>query len=966
MKKSRSTGTLNTITISLGVDSAPQLRESHKRRGGPLYRANAHHSYSHVEQHMADDSDESIKLLNYRKQFEDDTLRDAFQDEEGAGDYGAEAEDEDLPVKRLLPDDIYSILYTANLCGRGFVFALMVFLMQSCFLILLAANLYDVTGKPNETNGVENRMNVPAGVEAVVIVAQMMGMFMTVMMMCNNGDFLQGVTQLAEGYDSGLQEVSNNATRARWLATGIARILSGLLFSFLSFVLMMTSKDVLNVFLNLTGLHFLQDIDNIGFQVASLGLIGRQAKLDCEHVQGLTHYTPTELKQRVVNYRLGFIGLLSCAMVGCWGYFAYEQLHRQYVCHHLYIQFGDGIFPHYAYYSGIFTLQKDKMLASARPVYVDATGELRVGWCKAEKTWTIYNTTKDDNSNNDACTFVFKSSKSDSFDVMEVAELTWYVADPGLGEVPVDRLGVFCFDCGNDREYCSEGTFCNQEAKEKKCEKTENPTVGIRNEEAFPSCRLYGADRTTIAGIASSSMASLLREVFRPLDNATKFNGMPIQAVDYFDKLPAGVDIWFSHSEGILHEFSAKGDETWEVLVNAAREYAPEIFNDDGYDVDTTKILEARVVSKFVLFTGRRYVVFGLGEGKVSKLKWADFADWLYRETRTIPQVLNRIRTHEHSKQHLPLFFSSPVDFGKPSYAVEPTSVTWYRAKKSKDPILGYEADESQPLDVSMQCLECDDITDPCRNDQVCISGYDTHSFQGVETFNRCACSPFFDGAKCEYALGCLEMDELCFNGGTCDVTTNTCACKIGFDGNLCQYYHPPPNEPINEIDLAAALDGDGDDDDDNDLLAKYMEGINDSSYARTNKLCLGIERTEGGLYCDCFVEEEDPICRPYESAPEPYCCEDQATCNHCAENGCLDENCVQADAYPDFDQMSQTFQEYCESDGAFFCDQIPPNGSPDVGTSSPSSAESPGLASATEETNSTSTTTTSNSTGRH
>jgi hypothetical protein len=69
---------------------------------------------------------------------------------------------------------------------------------------------------PDKTNGTSNLAKVPAGVEVEVIFSQLLGIFMTAMIMANNGDAVRGITLFMEGYQDDIKDVLPNATRFRW------------------------------------------------------------------------------------------------------------------------------------------------------------------------------------------------------------------------------------------------------------------------------------------------------------------------------------------------------------------------------------------------------------------------------------------------------------------------------------------------------------------------------------------------------------------------------------------------------------------------------------------------------------------------------------------------------------------------------------------------------------------------------
>ena len=95
------------------------------------------------------------------------------------------------------------------------------------------------------TNGVENRLKMPAGVDYTVTFSQFLGLVLTVILMANDGDAMQGMSRLVEGYEKDIQYNSPNATCFRWVVSGMWQTYNGLMFVVLSFILTMQSTDVI-------------------------------------------------------------------------------------------------------------------------------------------------------------------------------------------------------------------------------------------------------------------------------------------------------------------------------------------------------------------------------------------------------------------------------------------------------------------------------------------------------------------------------------------------------------------------------------------------------------------------------------------------------------------------------------------------------------------------------------------------
>ena len=71
------------------------------------------------------------------------------------------------------------------------------------------------------------------------------------------------------------------------------------MFLVVNFILTLQSADVLEIVLNLTGLVFLQEIDDLGFHFASLGILGEGLKYDCDHVLNMKQVMPKAMRNRI-------------------------------------------------------------------------------------------------------------------------------------------------------------------------------------------------------------------------------------------------------------------------------------------------------------------------------------------------------------------------------------------------------------------------------------------------------------------------------------------------------------------------------------------------------------------------------------------------------------------------------------------------------------------------------------------
>ncbi|CAB9518962.1 expressed unknown protein [Seminavis robusta] len=316
------------------------------------------------------------------------------------------------------------------------------------------------------------------------------------------GDIVVGGSRLLEGYDDGILHDMPNATFLRWcadglcwirfncsftcsvtegdliiqpsassfcrLVTGLVQCLVGVVLVFDSFMLSMQSTTVIDLVLNLTALYFIQEVDEIAFALADMGILSSQIQADCEKDKNLKQVSPPEFIARCT------------------------------------LQFGDAFLPEMAYYSGQFHHQGFGWSDSEndRVTYIDDTGKLKLAYCNSATAWTISWVENGSSS----CNYIFKSSNTDTFDVAEVAEVdNWVVKTNTTGDVPVDWLKLVCNDF--TPELCNEAYgICKVDnstgSKLNKCECKSKDRQGL-NCDLPVTCRYFDLDARTSDGLAA-------------------------------------------------------------------------------------------------------------------------------------------------------------------------------------------------------------------------------------------------------------------------------------------------------------------------------------------------------------------------------------------------------------------------------------------------------------------------------
>jgi hypothetical protein len=493
----------------------------------------------------------------------------------------------------------------------------------------------------------------------------------------------------------------------KFVLAGVLQMTVGAFMIIDLFLLMMTGSDVLGMCLNFAALHFVQDIDDVCFVVASMGLLGEtiQREVHCTSFQSphpplrpylvLTVFCVANVFLYLQQTRLGVGDIMVAAyikkrtvwlrrvlytvlLITLYSWFfviASWQMNGKFMCYTILVQFGDAYEPELPFLSGQFIAKRRQ---NDRPVYVDRTKTLKLRYSGSQKAW-VFKPIDASNKTN----ILIKSSETKSFDVLSVANLPWF-QNTAEGFVPVDWLTLRNHECNedtcpHDRGSCDDGNNCV----------CREEYIGENCQLDAPNCRWYGLDLRTKSSLVN---------------------------------IPGGA--FFLENEFIE--------------LSESRLYGRKIYVPTNHGVDLS-------VEHFVFFNGRRWMIMS-SLMKNSTLTVQDFEEALNR-TDTSSLDINKLRlltNYENQSLYKPTFFSSPVDLGTPSWTFDISSVTWVFAVedigKSKHSHFSgrgwYRPDDDSPLSAKFICSECSNKTHDgkgnCQKDGVC--GQDGY----------CSCLPFF------------------------------------------------------------------------------------------------------------------------------------------------------------------------------------------------------------------------------
>jgi len=397
-----------------------------------------------------------------------------------------------------------------------------------------------------------------------------------------------------------------------------------------------------------------------------MGLITRRVQRDCERIADIR--IKKRMTRRLNIYRRIFLFGLMVGLYSFYFLVAGWQWSGRFMCQSVFVQFGDDWNKEWPHYSSVFTTPSTNMLdrTEGRAVYIDPTNTIKIAYCYGEGAWTI-SYLMDNHCDN----YFIKSTPTYSFDIMDIAHREWFAQTDDLGEVPMDFLSVSCNDC-NDALCSEEQGVC----VDNKCVCNEN-RLGLNCEfwdDDEHLCEFMALDRRTKGDIGALSFASVfMRKTYRRL--IVTREGYTIE--DFYNRP----------------------------------------FYISAYTPDRTKI------ETFIIFSGYRWIMFGLPQEVPRTLTITEFEDLLV-ETEANEQPLEALKRISRLPGFKALFFSGPTQYETRSHDVDPLTARWVLASISEkeNKVTGAYADIDAPVSASFLCTKCDNETNPCLNDGVCGS----------------------------------------------------------------------------------------------------------------------------------------------------------------------------------------------------------------------------------------------------
>ncbi|CAJ1945940.1 unnamed protein product [Cylindrotheca closterium] len=366
----------------------------------------------------------------------------------GSGEFTDEPKTEENIFE--LPKDVYSFMATYSWKSNPFWLALIVvFGLQFVLLFLLLANQTDFQS--------DNPLQLPENVEISVRVSQVLLM---VIAMFQQDDLLVGIETLVEGPPLVFlgKEKFKHLSRIQWNISCLIRMATGILGLLAAFILSIQSSTVFDVVLNVLGVEFVSNLDNVAFDLACKGYFGRYAKIATQDVSEATFHREKHQAwiKRVLHIIIA-LSVLSLILAGLVFIF-YRQDSNFLSIREIQVQFDDDIVPFLGLFSGCYTAVENSRLryfGDRRLFYVQDGFPQggKFGFCSSfdngESGWTFFV----GDFRNPCGSYLMRSEDTQTFSILEAAEtLEWFTAgeeEEPVGHIEISEMTNRADDCGH-------------------------------------------------------------------------------------------------------------------------------------------------------------------------------------------------------------------------------------------------------------------------------------------------------------------------------------------------------------------------------------------------------------------------------------------------------------------------------------------------------------------------------------
>lgn len=336
----------------------------------------------------------------------------------------------ELETEGNFPPDTYSFMMLCNPLKDpiGFLFGFAVYAFQIMFLLLLVLNvLYPKWSSYDNSDG--SHIFVPGDVEPVVKFCQYLAVLAFALFA---DDSIMDVITSIDMFPR-FSKVTKEDNVFLNLLANFLRATQGGLAIVVSFLLIFTSGNVLDIILNFTAVNFISGMDGQAFELAQKGHYGQKLREDADMIEETE--LPAYVTEKDFNLLRKNVLLVAffAIMVGTGGYYSLRQARGLYLTDRLRVEFDNDLFTRYnGCYSSSQTISKSFNGNRLTYEYYDQRHDdkFKFGYCKSDRTWYFYENTNE--VGNIACNAIVEdkvlaySSSTNAFDIGDTFTNPWF------------------------------------------------------------------------------------------------------------------------------------------------------------------------------------------------------------------------------------------------------------------------------------------------------------------------------------------------------------------------------------------------------------------------------------------------------------------------------------------------------------------------------------------------------------
>lgn len=397
-----------------------------------------------------------------------------------------------------LPESTFTLLITEPVLSPGFLIGVVAVGICVLSLTLVLISEWDNTSP-------ENRFGVPAGVSKEVQVVQYLSVVIGVLMETEVPLGLEIIGKEIEQYQLGRRPFN----RGRVFFSCALRLVVGYMFLFSLWLVVVQESTVLDIFMDMLALEFVENVDDIIYELCKRGFFGKNLRIVTNQNYS---YEPPGTEEKDKSGRMARFSVWCrrtiriiyymnmAAMLAMLLYVNLTQNVGNYRCKSLSVTFGDevwegalvmhdGMDPEdrlliYSHFNGIYV---EGSRINGRPSYIEMNkedgdpfqrkdpGPAEIMYCEDIEAWVFRhsrirtmvnvnvkeNNTEEKEKVENECNWLLRSPSTDDFDIISVAEMGGWSVWKGVVGVNYP-ITVTCNECSS-RADCNYHGECVDE-----------------------------------------------------------------------------------------------------------------------------------------------------------------------------------------------------------------------------------------------------------------------------------------------------------------------------------------------------------------------------------------------------------------------------------------------------------------------------------------------------------------------